>query len=126
HLYEDNKVMNMKQVRKVMTFLFSCVMFIFLLDYLDRFGAKGLGLFLLFSAPLLFVLLVSVNRVTSMVIVKGKLFPLYPSLPYQGSGVNVLDGVVGLGFRMKIKGLPYYEYPFSRRVGSETSLYPIN
>src|SRR5690606_26474845 len=95
HLYEDNKVMNMKQVRKVMTFLFSCVMFIFLLDYLDRFGAKGLGLFLLFSAPLLFVLLVSVIRVTSMVIVKGKLFSLYPSLPFQGSGVNVLDEVDG-------------------------------
>lgn len=123
--FTDHVPFPAKAIRTSMTFTFILLFFIFMVMYVFEFGMEGVGAFLFLTAPLLFLVYVTVNRFSSLVLVKGKTFPISPSFPFIYGGMDL--GVPGMmRARITIKGLPYDEWPYVSRINKETHIRPIN
>lgn len=123
--FEDHLPFPAKAMRISLLWTFLFLFLLFMVNYIVEYGFIGIGVFLFLSTPLLFVLYVAINRISSPVLVRGKVFPIGFSLPFRLGGIDIgLPGVFGA--RFSVKGLPYEEYPFVSRINSETEIRPIN
>lgn len=114
-----------RAIRITITGCFVLLFAIFIGFYVSKYGFEGVGSFLILSSPLLFILFIMVNRLTSMVLVKGKQFPITPSFPFIIGGMDL--GIPGFARpRLSVKGLPYYEEPFLTHFEKRISIRPIS
>jgi|GEM_PF-2167847 len=112
-------------IRKSMLLSFGVLFFIFLLLFLAADGFAGIGEFLFFSGPLMFILYIAINRLTSMVFVQNKRFTIFPALPFSIGRVDLQIMGYSRG-RITVKGLPYDEEPFLRHYQKRIQISPIN
>ncbi|MBI1221428.1 MAG: PrsW family intramembrane metalloprotease [Bacteroidetes bacterium] len=123
--YFDSKIaMPARAVRAIMTSIFLFLGLLFLLTYIREYGADGIGVFLFYSAPLLVIIYVTVNRITSLVLVEKKSFPIIPIFPFQYIGMDL--GPSSTMNRFVIRGIPYDELDFVSYIGETTEIRPVN
>lgn len=122
--FEEKLAMPARAIRSVMTATFAFMAFVFLGIYIKEYGFAGIGIFLFFSAPLIALIYVTINRLTSLVLVRKKSFPVIPTFPFQYIGMDL--GPSSTMSRFIIRGLPYDEWDFVSYIGETTEIRPVN
>ncbi len=123
--YSDAIPFPVSGLRRSMVMVFVLLFVIFLLLFIADYGIAGIGIFLIHSAPLLFILYITINRLTAMVFVQHKRFFIYPSLPFIIGGVDLQIRGYSRG-RITVKGIPYEEEPFLYYFNKPTEIRPVS
>ncbi len=123
--FSETVAMPSRAIRVSMTLGFGLLFAVFMVLETIELGAAGIGIFLFLSSPLLVVLYIAINRLCSLILIRGKVFKVVPTSPIFYGGIS-LNPQNPSPMSFQVKGIPYDETAFVSKMNTRFRVRPIS